>query len=108
MNVGDAGLVIVTIDDFKAIEQVVALLHRMHPSLDILARGHDQEHCQRLYAKGAWLVVSENLEASIALAGAALDKVNAGDEENDAAGDRFRAAYHADTRTTASREPQSE
>ncbi|MGB5259155.1 MAG: portal protein, partial [Gammaproteobacteria bacterium] len=65
---GDAGLIIVTIDDFQEAEQVVSSLHRTFPKLDILARGQDLERCQSLQVQGARLAVSENLEASIALA----------------------------------------
>jgi len=95
MDVGESSLVIVTIDDFKATEQVVSLLHRTFPSLDILARGHDLDSCRSLHAQGAWLAVSENLEASIALAQATLAKVNADDEENEATVERFRKNYYS-------------
>jgi monovalent cation:proton antiporter-2 (CPA2) family protein len=105
LGVDDAGLVIVTIDDFQATEQVVSSLHRTFPKLDILARGHDLERCQTLQAQGARLAVSENLEASIALAQAALAKVTEDDAENDAAIDRFRKAYYSDTREEVPQEP---
>ena len=93
---GRVELIIVTVDDFQATGQVVSSLHRMYPKLDILVRGHNLEHCQSLQAQGAWLTVSENLEASIALAQAALSQVRADDDENDAAIDRFRKIYNAD------------
>jgi len=96
LGVGEAGLVIVTIDDFRVTEQVVSSLHRTFPKLDILARGDDLQRCQRLQVQGARLAVSENLEASIALAHAALEKVTGDDAENDAAIDRFRKAYYSD------------
>ena len=96
LGVGDAGLIIVTVDDFQASEQVVSSLHRSFPELDILVRGHDQEHCRSLRLQGAWLAVSENLEASIALAHAALTKVKGDDVENDAAIESFRRAYYSD------------
>jgi monovalent cation:proton antiporter-2 (CPA2) family protein len=95
LGVGDADLVIVSIDDFQASEQLVSLLRRMFPQLDILARGHDLERCQRLQAQGARLAVSENLEASIALASVALVKARGDDVENDAAIERFRKAYYS-------------
>ncbi len=98
LGVRDAGLIIVTIDDFRATEELVSSLHRAFPNLDILARGHDLERCQRLRAVGARLAFSETLEASIALAEAALVKVKGEDEENDAAIDRFRHAYYSDIR----------
>jgi len=96
LGVGDADLVMVTVDDFHVAEQVVSSLHRVFPGLDILARGHDLEHCRSLHAEGAWLAVSENLEASIALAHAAMVKVYGDDAENDATIDRFRKTYYAD------------
>lgn len=95
LGVGRAGLVIVTVDDFQAAEQIVSSLHRTFPKLDILARGHNLEHCQSLQARGAWLTVSENLEASIALAEAALSQVRKDDVENDAAIERFRKIYYS-------------
>jgi voltage-gated potassium channel Kch len=97
LGVGEAGLIIVTVDDFHAMEQVVSSLHRAFPKLDILARGHDMDHCQNLREHGASLAVSENLEASIALAQAALAKVKRDDVENDVAIDRFRKGYYSDT-----------
>ena len=106
LGVGDAGVVIVTIDDFRVTEQVVSSLHRMFPKLDILARGHDLEHCQRLQAHGVRLAVSENLEASIALAQAALSKVTDDDDENDAAIDSFRKAHYSDARGEGPQNPE--
>jgi voltage-gated potassium channel Kch len=94
LGVGDAPLIVVTLDDFQATQQAVSLLHRMYPKLDILARGHDKEHCKSLQTQGAWLTISENLEASIALAEAALSRIGIDDAENDAAIDRFRKDYY--------------
>jgi Kef-type K+ transport system membrane component KefB/voltage-gated potassium channel Kch len=106
LGVGEAGLVIVTVDDFRVTEQVVSSLHRTFPKLDILARGDDLQRCQRLQVQGARLAVSENLEASIALAHAALEKVTGDDAENDAAIDRFRKAYYSDTNREVPQGPE--
>ena len=95
IGVGDGGLIIVTLDDFQVTEQVVSSLHRMFPKLDILACGHNLEHCQNLRIRGAWLTVSENLEASIALAHAALTKVKGDDVENDEIIEQFRQEYYS-------------
>jgi len=105
LEVGDAGLIIVTVDDFQAAEQVVSSLHRTFPALEILARGHNLQHCQVLHAEGAGLVVSENLEASIALAHAALEKVGSDDAQNDAAIDQFRSTYYTDTKRSLQQGP---
>ncbi len=95
LGVGRAGLVIVTVDDFQAAEQVVSSLRRTFPKLAILARGHNMEHCRSLQARGALLTVSENLEASIALAEAALSQVSADHAENTKALDQFRKIYYS-------------
>jgi len=105
LDVGVAGLVIVTVDDFQAAEQVVSSLHRTFPALEILARGHDLQHCQILRSEGAGLVVSENLEASIALAQAALEKVGSDDAQNDITIEKFRNAYYADTQKRVQQGP---
>ena len=105
LGVGEAGLIIVTVDDFHAMEQVVSSLNRAFPKLDILARGHNMDHCQSLREKGASLAVSENLEASIALAHAALAKVKEDGAENDAIIDRFRKDYYSDTTGNARQGP---
>jgi monovalent cation:proton antiporter-2 (CPA2) family protein len=94
LKVGEAGLVIVTVDNFQTAEQVVSSLHRSYPELDILARGHDLKNCQSLRVQGAGLVVSENLEASVALARAALAKVQPDEPANSKAIDQFRNAYY--------------
>ena len=98
LDVGEAGLVIVTVDDFKAAEQIVSSLNHTFPALEILARGHNLQHCRILRSEGAGLVVSENLEASIALAQAALEKVWGDDVENSTTIDQFRRDYYADTK----------
>ena len=96
LGVGEARLVIVTVDDFQATEQVVSSLHRSFPKMDILVRGHDLEHCRSLRAQGAWFTVSESLEASTALAQAALSQVRANDVENELVIDQFRRDYYSD------------
>ncbi|MDH4018710.1 MAG: monovalent cation:proton antiporter-2 (CPA2) family protein [Xanthomonadales bacterium] len=96
LGVGEARLVIVTVDDFQATEQVVSSLHHSFPKMEILVRGHDLENCRSLKAQGAWFTVSENLEASTALARAALSQVRANDAENELIIDQFRRDYYSD------------
>lgn len=103
LGVGDAALVVVSVDDFRITEQLVSSLHRTFPALDILARGHDQEHCLVLQRHGARLAVSENLEASIALAKAVLKKTRPDRAGNSTVIDRYRRAYYGGTRAGATR-----
>lgn len=98
LGVGEARLVIVTVDDFQVTEQVVSSLHHSTPKMGILVRGHDLEHCRSLRAQGAWFVVSENLEASTALAQAALSQVRTNDIENDLAIEQYRKDYYSNSK----------
>ena len=105
MGAADASLVIVTVDEFRANEAVVEMLRASFPGLEILVRGHDMEHCVRLSERGASFTVSENLEASIALAQEALVKAGDGREEIDAAIDRFRRNYYDSGSRITRRDP---
>ena len=80
VGVANADLVIVTLDNFEATEEVVAALRQTRPNVTILVRGHNAEQCRTLRKLGASLVVSENLEASLELAREALIR-----DEGDAA-----------------------
>ncbi len=66
-----AELIIVTVNDAEATELLVAELRQKYPDKKLFARGHNQEHCRKLYRLGAQ-VVSENIEASVQLAQKAL------------------------------------
>jgi len=91
----DASLVIVTVNDFAASENIVATLHRAHPDVKILARGHDASQCRALLQLGATLAISENLEASIDLAREALVHELADDERIESLLRRFREDNYA-------------
>lgn len=94
-GVADAGLVIVTVNDFAASENIVATLHRAHPEVKILARGHDASQCNALLQLGATLAISENLEASIDLAREALAHEKLGTEKIESLLRRFRKDNYA-------------
>ena len=64
----DARLVIVTINDVEASENMVATIHRAFPNITIMARGHSAIQCQALRNMGAKVAISENLGASVDLA----------------------------------------
>ncbi|MEN8213985.1 MAG: monovalent cation:proton antiporter-2 (CPA2) family protein [Pseudomonadota bacterium] len=105
MDVGEVSLAIVTVDDFQVCEQVISTLRRTYPKLEILARGHDLEHCRRLKHLGVQLAVSENLEASIALARATLEKVTPEDKAIETTIDEFRSSYCKVTDGEGQQEP---
>jgi monovalent cation:proton antiporter-2 (CPA2) family protein len=90
----DAPLVIVSIDDLEATEQVVSSLHSAFPDTPIFARGHDLGKCRDLGTLGAHFTVSETLEASAELARAALLHMGAEDPAVEVALERFRKDYY--------------
>ena len=94
VGVADASLVIVTVNDFEAAEDIVAALHRAHPDVTILARGHTANQCQALRQLGASLAISENLEASLDLAREALTRSRVGADEAEKLLRRFRKDYY--------------
>ena len=95
LGVADASLVIVTVNDFEATESIVAALHRAHPKLTILARGHTASQCQALRQLGASLAISENLEASLDLAREALLHELVGTDRTEELLRRFREEYYS-------------
>ena len=96
IGIADARCVIVIIDDFEASERIVATLRQAHPHIEILARGHDATQCRRLRDLGATVAVSENLEASVELARAALLHEGVAADQGEALLQAFRAEYYAD------------
>ena len=95
LGVADASLVIVTVNDFEATESIVAALHRAHPDVTILVRGHDASQCRALLQLGAKLAISENLEASLDLAREALLHELVGTNKTETLLRRYREDYLA-------------
>lgn len=96
VGVGEADLVIVTLNDFEASEDIVAALHRAHPDVKILARGHSAKQCRALRQLGASIAISETLEASLDLAREALIHEVVGADRVRALLERFRNDYYAE------------
>jgi len=71
---------VVTMDDARAAERIVAEIRRHHPELPVYARARDEDHAARLRAAGASAAVPETLEGSLQLAGRVLDGMGASDE----------------------------
>jgi voltage-gated potassium channel Kch len=94
IGIADATMVIVTLDDFEAAEDVVTAVHELHPNMTILVRGHNAEQCQTLRKLGASLVVSENIEASLELAREALVREHGDTDEAEKLVLEFRDAHY--------------
>lgn len=94
MGAARAGAIVITIDEANITEQLVHLIRARYPKIPIYVRGHDQEHCEKLYKAGATIPVSETLEASLKLAGAALSVSGVSDETVSDLLDDFREVYY--------------
>ena len=108
VGVADARLVIVTVNDFEAAEAIVGVLHRAHPDVTILARGHNASQCQSLRQFGAKLAISENLGASLGLAREALAHEHISADQTYALLRRYREDYYASFDATPKQESPSE
>lgn len=100
----DADLVIVTVDDFEAAENIVAALRRAHPDVTILARGHDADQCRTLRRLGASIAVSETLEASLELVREVLINDDSDTASTEALLRRFRQDYDSKVDAASSQE----
>lgn len=90
-----ANIIIVTLNDNDAAEQLVSSLRQHYPNKSIYARGHSLQQCCKLRKMGATGVVSENIEASLELARMVLNDVGLDDHKLDSIIDNFRTSYHA-------------
>lgn len=91
----NAQIIIVTLNDPKASEQVVTSLRKTHPEVEIYVRGHNLIQCRKLRKLGASKAVSENVEASLELASMALINVGLDSKKREAVIGNFRQLYYA-------------
>jgi len=91
----NAQIIIVTMNDSDAAEQVVSSLRKTHPETKIYVRGRSLGQCRELRRLGASGAVSVNVEASLELARMALESVGYNKENREAILDDFRRIYHA-------------
>ena len=90
-----ASIIIVTLNDSDAVEQVVSTLRKIYPDKSIYARGHSLQQCCELRKLGATGVVSENIEASLELARMVLGDVGLEQKKLGSIISNFRRSYHA-------------
>ena len=91
----NAQVIVVTVDDPKATEEVVSSLRKIYPGINIYARGHSLSQCRELRRLGAFGVVSENIEASLELARMVLINIGGNEKKREAVLREFRRSYHA-------------
>ena len=71
-GIAAAELVVVSVDDADVAEALVRAVRAVRPDLPVIARAHDPEHADRLYAAGAKFVIPDAIEAALQLGGRAL------------------------------------
>jgi monovalent cation:proton antiporter-2 (CPA2) family protein len=91
----NAKIIIITLNDPDATEQVVSSLRKTHPEINIYVRGQSLSQCRELRRLGASGAVSENVEASLELARMALITVGVNEKKLEAILGDFRRTYHA-------------
>jgi len=92
-GIKEARSVMVTINNPKSAEELVAFLRSGYPEIKLYARGHSLDQCLVLRQVGATDVVSENIEASLELARMALNDIGVA-EEGEAIIEGYRRTYH--------------
>ncbi len=105
---GNASIMIVTLNDTEASEQLVATLHETRPDMKVFARGHDLQQCRHLKELGASEAVSENVEASLELARITLSEIGVQEVDQDMLLSNFRRSYHAQIQASGDNETQME
>ncbi len=91
----NARIIIVTLNDPDATEQVVTALRKTHPEIEIYVRGQSLDQCHKLRQLGASAAVSENVEASLELVRLVLKNIGFNKEKRKAIIGDFRRAYYA-------------
>lgn len=105
---GKASIMVVTLNDTEASEQLVASLHESRPDMKVFARGHDLKQCRHLKELGASATVSENVEASLELARITLSEIGVKEDDQELLLSNFRRSYHAQIQTSGNNVSQSE
>ena len=91
----EAKIIIVTLDDGSATEQVVENFRTAHPDKEIYVRCQGLRQCRLLKSMGATGVVPENVEASLELARISLMSAGVKHEQGESILADFREKYHA-------------
>lgn len=94
-SASNAQVIIVTLNDPNATEEVVSSLQKIYPGLNIFARGHSLNQCRELRRLGASGVVPETIEASLELARMVLINIGVNDKKWKAIIEDVRRKYHA-------------
>jgi len=101
LGLAQATALVVTLDDRRAVDTLVALARRERPDLLIVARARDAQHAAHLYAIGATDAVPETVEASLQLGEAVLVDLGVPMGPVIVSIHEHRAAYQAEVKSRA-------
>ncbi len=93
-GVSEAQLMVVAVDNPDVVERLVVEVHRLHPALQLFARGHSHSRCMQLLSIGASGVASENVEASLQLARFALRATGVDEMQAELLLEDYRSHYY--------------
>ncbi len=80
LGIARARAIVIMIDNRVAVEQIVHLIHRKFPDIEILVRARDTAHMEELAAAGAGTIVHETYELSLHLGEAVLRKFDVSED----------------------------
>ena len=92
----NAKTIILTLNDVEATENLVKILRKTYPEINIYARGHSLSNCRDLHDLGATYTVSENLETSLELARIVLENSGFSDGRQETILSDFRKTYYSE------------
>ena len=101
LEITNDSTIIITINDFHAAEELVALLKAKVPGAFVLVRGHNASQCQNLLDLGADDVVSENLQTSLELSRLVFESHGIDESEYETTIESYRKSYHQNIRPPA-------
>lgn len=101
LGLAQATALIVTLDDRRAVDTLVAMARKERPDLLIVARARDTQHAAHLYAIGASDAVPETVEASLQLGEAVLVDLGVAMGPIIVSIHEHRAAYQAEVKARA-------
>jgi len=96
VGASNAKTIILTLDDVEATENLVKILRKIYPEINIYARGHSLINCHDLHNLGATYTVSENLETSLELARMVLENSGFDDNRQETILGDFRKTYYSE------------
>ncbi len=98
-----ARLMVVTLDNFKAAERLIATMNRLYPDVPIHARSHNWDIADRFEALGSAHSIPDTVESSLRLGAVTLEAVGVSEEERCSLFENLSAENYAKMRAWETR-----